>query len=454
LITISFLIYGCASLNSLEGGEKDIDPPLLVESSIIDTNFNNKIIQLEFDEYIQLNDAEKNIKLYPEHSKVKCTVNKKKLIIKIDTSLRSNTTYYLSINNGIKDIHEGNLYSYSKLFSTGKSIDTGLITVSIDNYKNYKNYKIAILDEIPQDSLRKFNPYYTLPLNEETIKFRGLPNKIFSVWIYSDLNFDNKPDWYQSIDFEANIKCDTNIQMSLHEWNPQLNIKKVSTDGQYTKLTYSTNSNYYKIIKSNYKDQINKLIYANKDSALFEDFIYLGVIDSCKEIDVFKELHNQINNSLRIIQGKEFEVYYTKPQFYMNNFDDIRLKEEKTVYTSKKDTILIYVPRLDIMDTIDILGHIVLEESKQSLLNVKINDSLKLHYDIIIKQDGKILYTYIDKNELEIYLETGQYLIEVIESETNHEINPFIFQKPGSKKYSKALILKASWEENLQIKIE
>lgn len=210
------LLQSCASISTLSGGKADEAPPLLLKTNLTSTNFKNNVIELNFNEYVELNDINQNIKIYPEHTTYKVSINKKKVQIKLDSSLHTNTTYYLWINKGIKDVHAGNGFDYKKVFSTGTELDTNYLKIQVPNYKKYKNLKIALLETLPKDSLRDIQKTYVYTLKSEINDFFGLKNKNYNIWIYTDANSDNKPDWYQPINFINNIHTDTTYNLEIN----------------------------------------------------------------------------------------------------------------------------------------------------------------------------------------------------------------------------------------------
>lgn len=447
-------LYSCANIQSLEGGDKDITPPKLKNITLADTHFNQKEIVLEFDEYIQLNDPDKTIKLYPEHSKLKCSVAKKKILIKLDTLLQANTTYFLHIDKGIKDVNEGNTFSYQKLFSTGSDIDTGKIILQIDNINEYKNLKAAILINQASDSLRNFDYLYTLNVNAGKIEFQGLKtNSNYYAWVYSDKDLNNKPDWYQPIAFTGRIKPDTSLKLHIHEWINKLNITRAVTDGSYIKIHYSKNKYYYLLLKQIINFKLDNLIYATEDSALLETFETNLRTDTIRSIDPYSELHGLISSSIRIIKGRETIIEYIEPYFYSAEEKNLKPKFVKRIYKNKPDSIFLYVPRIDEMDTLDISKYPLIESDQLSLLTIQLIDTSQ-KTDIYIKKDEKIIRVIHEINSAELFLDPGTYTVEIYESENEVKLNPFK-QVDGPKKlYSKTLILKASWEENMQVKLE
>jgi hypothetical protein len=455
IITI-ILLNSCASISPLNGGKADETPPLLIKSDIKTTNFNSKTIELVFDEYIEANDITENIKIFPLHSTFKTQINKKTLTIKFDTLLKSNTTYFLSIKNGIKDVNAGNTFNYKKVFSTGETIDTNFIKIRVPNYKNYNNTKIALLEDLPKDSLREINKTYLYPLKEEINEFFGLKNKTYHVWIFTDANSDNKPDWYQPINFINNISTDTTYSIEIADWNKGFDIKKICTDGQYSKLYYNHNPHYYYHLFDIFGKQLENAIYLNEDSAVIYNLNYSSIkSEQVRPINIKKELESVILKNIQIIKMKnKYTVYFNKPQYYTEYSNYRPIIRDKTIYTVLPEFMQLYVPQKEIMDTVSLKTIPILEHSKLSYLEFSIEDKFKQSYDVRIKNDDKIILSLFDVKNYEIYLEPGQYKIEVYKRSFTNEFNPFKNKNSSSPIYAKDLNLKASWDEILAIKLD
>lgn len=128
IISICFLCLGCASINPLDGGAKDEAAPKVL-SSYPDSaalNVRTQEIRLNFDEYIKAQNIRDLLIISPSLSETpKTEIKKKSLIISFEDSLRSNTTYTLSLNGSIIDNNEGNiLENYQLSFSTGAYLDS------------------------------------------------------------------------------------------------------------------------------------------------------------------------------------------------------------------------------------------------------------------------------------------------------------------------------------------
>ena len=119
---------GCASIVPPTGGPRDSLPPVIVHLDPRDSGrlFNEKKITITFNEFIQLDEVQKNLIVSPT-PKVNPIVNVKlkNVIVTIKDTLEPNTTYSLDFGNSIKDLNEGNVFrNFRYIFSTGTTIDT------------------------------------------------------------------------------------------------------------------------------------------------------------------------------------------------------------------------------------------------------------------------------------------------------------------------------------------
>lgn len=137
LVIISLNFMRCANMQTPTGGPKDSIPPkLLVETPVnLTRNFKEKEIVLSFDEYIKLNNQQKEFSISPDVDKQPdYKVKKKNLIITLPDSLEENTTYTINFGKGLVDFNEGNpIINYSYVFSTGPELDSLSISGSVKN---------------------------------------------------------------------------------------------------------------------------------------------------------------------------------------------------------------------------------------------------------------------------------------------------------------------------------
>ncbi|MGM9476540.1 Ig-like domain-containing protein [Pedobacter sp. GSP4] len=160
------LFFGCASIQTPQGGPKDTQPPKVLSMTPKNQtrNFNTKKIVIEFDEYFNLKDEFKEFSISPDQEKLPELKKKgKKLEINLLDSLEKNTTYTLNFGKSVADVNEGNVVkNLSYVFSTGPEIDSLSINGKVIN---------ALTDE-PEKEVTVF----ILPLERDTIFGKKRPS--------------------------------------------------------------------------------------------------------------------------------------------------------------------------------------------------------------------------------------------------------------------------------------
>ncbi len=125
---ILLLLSRCANPVSPQGGPKDTTPPKVERCTPpnFSTHFSSKEIDITFAEFVQLKDAQTQVTISPPYlPKTEYRVRGKSLVVHLEDSLRSNTTYSLYFGDAISDITENNvLKNFSYVFSTGDYIDS------------------------------------------------------------------------------------------------------------------------------------------------------------------------------------------------------------------------------------------------------------------------------------------------------------------------------------------
>lgn len=125
---VAALCIGCASMGSPDGGRYDETPPVFLGSSPKRnaTGVRTKSVSLEFDEIVKIeNAAEKVVISPPMAEQPDIQINNRKIQIKLNDTLRSNTTYSIDFADAIVDNNEGNpLGDFCFNFSTGERLDT------------------------------------------------------------------------------------------------------------------------------------------------------------------------------------------------------------------------------------------------------------------------------------------------------------------------------------------
>lgn len=132
LFAASLLIpHSCANTSAAPaGGPKDTIPPLLIATlpdvNQVQVSTSLKKVELQFNEYVKITDANKNIMLSPPQEKNPTVRTKGKgVIVELQRELLPNTSYSLYFGNAIKDNNEGNPFPVFALsFSTGEQLDS------------------------------------------------------------------------------------------------------------------------------------------------------------------------------------------------------------------------------------------------------------------------------------------------------------------------------------------
>lgn len=161
------LLFGCAQIVTPDGGPKDATPPHVVNYSpdSAATNFQGRKIVITFDEYIQLNELNKQLIISPSvKRRPEISIRKKDLVIEFKDSLEPNTTYSISFGKAIRDITESNaLDNFRYVFSTGPYIDSLKLSGTIVNaqtLRGEKNVLVMLYRDTKDSVVFKQKPYY------------------------------------------------------------------------------------------------------------------------------------------------------------------------------------------------------------------------------------------------------------------------------------------------------
>ena len=251
-LLILVLFSSCASIQTLDGGEKDKTPPTVLSVSPKNRSLfvKNKTIVYEFNEYIKsskLNDlliVSPSQKINPVF-----VIKNKKLYIRLQDSLLKNSTYSIKLNGGIVDNNEGNpLEMFDYVFSTGSYIDSlkyqGYV-YSFLKKQPLENYNIQLYKKLKDSTIFKEKPDYITKSNDSGFfVLTNLPNEKLMVAVFEDKNKNLLYDKDEDIAMLKNIFTLENSQDTFYTFNNQ-------NDEKY-KLTLLKNDLYGVIkIKSN-----------------------------------------------------------------------------------------------------------------------------------------------------------------------------------------------------------
>ena len=197
IISIIFLLVGCARQSSPSGGPKDETPAKVLEALPAKNATNSKPdkIVLTFDEYVKLEDLDTQLIISPySEEKPKIFLKGKNLIIKLPENLEDNTTYSYNFRNAIKDITEGNASeNLTYVFSTGNQLDSMMINGVVFNAltgEKVENALVMLHDNLETDSaIYNLNPRYIARTDVAgEFQFNSLPDKQFKIYALVENN--------------------------------------------------------------------------------------------------------------------------------------------------------------------------------------------------------------------------------------------------------------------------
>jgi len=247
LLVFATLIYGCAAMQSPQGGPKDTTPPKVLKMTPenLSTNFTAKKIVIEFDEYIKLNNEFKEFSISPELEKApELKAKLKRLEITLPDTLEKNTTYTLNFGKSIVDLNESNeLKNFSYAFATGPTLDSLSISGNVTNALTLEPELETTVFILPlsRDSLfgKKRAAIFTLTDSSGNFKLNNLKKDTYKIYALKEKGGDRI---YQQISDEIGfikepLLLDKNID-SLHlsvfkELAPSFRIldRKLNADG-------------------------------------------------------------------------------------------------------------------------------------------------------------------------------------------------------------------------------
>ncbi|TND09877.1 MAG: hypothetical protein FD123_805 [Bacteroidetes bacterium] len=240
--TVLLFFAGCAVIESPGGGPKDNTPPHAAgyspDSAVL--NFSGKKITIRFDEYIQLSDLRNQLIISPPMNEMPdVQARQKELIIKINDSLRANTTYTINFGNAIRDITENNaLGNFRYVFSTGPVIDSlqlgGKIVNAFTN-AGEKNVLVILYDTDADSAPYLRKPFYfTKTKDDGSFRLTNLHAGKYKVFGLADANsnyvYDNSDERIAFLDETVNLEknTDTLKLRMFREENYKGGIKKAS----------------------------------------------------------------------------------------------------------------------------------------------------------------------------------------------------------------------------------
>lgn len=253
-------LWSCAKRGSITGGEKDIYPPKVLKTypDNFSTNFNSQEIVIQFDEFVRLKDASKQLIISPPlKNKPEITPYSasKQIKIRLRDTLKPNTTYSLNFGQSIEDNNEANkLQGYRYVFSTGSYIDSLSIKGSVKDAldKETESFVSVMLYEVNEtfnDSIiYTENPRYITNTLDSTTTFalENIKEGKYLLIALKDKNNNNRFDpKHDKIGFHnqiISIPTDENYQLKMFKEIPDFKAIR-AFEAAKNKITFAYEGN-------------------------------------------------------------------------------------------------------------------------------------------------------------------------------------------------------------------
>lgn len=282
IFNILIILIGCAKQSTPTGGPRDEDPPQLLLMNPEDQSLNTtpEEIILEFDEYIKLDNPNKNIIITPRINKDELIVEalKNSVILELNQELEENTTYVFNFQKSIQDLSEGNPAENLKLvFSTGDQIDSLTLSGKVNLYypEGSNDFEDILVGLYPIDDTTDLftGPPYYISQTDSTGNFaiNNIKGGDYRAFAWKDENNSLKAE-YKSEPFDF-ITDTISIQENLS--NLILNLSSSDITEFRLQRSSFTNGSYDLVFNKNpfeidlqHPDIGNKIFYTTEDKRI------------------------------------------------------------------------------------------------------------------------------------------------------------------------------------------
>lgn len=378
LVVLAVAIFiGCAKRGNITGGEKDIYPPKVLKTypDNFSTNFNAQEVVLQFDEFVRLKDASKQLIISPPlKNKPEITPYNasKQIKIRLRDTLKPNTTYSFNFGQSIEDNNEANkLQGYRYVFSTGSYIDSLSIRGSVKDAldKDTESFVSVMLYEINEtfnDSVvYKENPRYITNTLDSTTSFtlENLKEGKYLLVALKDKNnnnrFDPKQDKIGFYNEIISIPSDENYKLELFKESPDFKAARAfeATKNKIT-FAYEGNPENKKIELLNGNIQLETIItqVPEKDSLniwhkpIEADSLELKVHYTDTEKSFIVKLKEKVSDSLSVIMKSSKRLGFRDKVIFSATTPLVAFDSTKIQLTDKDSLAIGFSTKYDVMN--------------------------------------------------------------------------------------------------------
>ncbi len=493
---------------ALTGGEKDTIAPQLLKAkpNNFQTNFNSNNIELLFDEYLQLKNAEEQIIIGPNNGlKIKAKIKGKKIGLTLSGDLKENTTYNINLGEALSDYTESNiLRDFQYVFSTGANLDSISIRGQVkDAFKgDYLKDAIVGLYALPvSDSCVYLNKpdYYARTNAQGYYQIKNIKEGKYKIFALAESNnnkiYDNNEELIGFYDTDLDLKKDTALSViaAFRALPSKIKLKESSLKGNKISLLFNQkvkNIQYQITPKTNILlvDKINtdslEIYLKDKKDSLSIVLTAEGYRDTILLKSEKEKKKNTLNLDINNYQNTQNTIYINSlTPLTIINKDSIYFKTDSLNYIkvntklsdNTKEIIINYSfennkkYELFIADSALVnnntehnksLKYQVKSYNEESFGNLIINtnpSANQIIYELLVGE--KIVYRVIGKSDkINIkLLNPGEYKLRIIKDENNNnswDAGNCLLKRQAEKVsyYPAGVKVRANWDLEINLK--
>jgi len=263
-------LYSCARPAAPTGGPSDkIAPTIDTEksSSNYQTQFSNKELVFEFDEYIVIKNATDQVIISPPTTNyLDYKVRGKKLTVTFPEgeALKENTTYQINFGNAIQDFTEGNpVEDFIYVFSTGNKIDSLEISGKVntlDTQEEISDVLVLLYKNLADSILYLEKPFYYSRTKEDgSFIIKNIKEGTYQLFALKDnnlsLTYDDPTELTGFIDSLIVLTDSTQLSLEIEIFDER-EIPKIQ----------KVNQSFNNIIKVTFTEKPRNLSFSLSDS--------------------------------------------------------------------------------------------------------------------------------------------------------------------------------------------
>lgn len=297
-----FITLSCAKIGNIEGGPKDITPPIMVNSKPANyaLNFNSRKIEIEFNEFLQLNDVNTQLNVSPPlKKKPKVLLYNKIIKIEIADTLLDSTTYTFNFGKAIGDFNENNIVNnFEFVVSTTNYLDSMAVKGNLYNAFDLKPYKdpvtVMLYSSLTDTAPYRLNPTFVCRSNAKgEFYLNNIKPGKYNIYALKDVNNNNRfdPPTEEFAFIDSLIILNSSIALQLIKLD-SIKIKQADSITQQQKA-----------------EQLKKLAKNNKSAVKHEN--KLISTDSLKTDTVveIRNMHHALPISLYLFKDYDYKQY-------------------------------------------------------------------------------------------------------------------------------------------------